>query len=77
MADTTTEVCAVCGEALESDSIANCAFCGRNFHITWDTRKPLKDCGRFDLDEESLGRFFTCNPCLQTLGGPQRTLSRS
>ena len=56
--------CEVCNEAMGPDHNANCAFCGRVFHLTWDTRKPIRDCGKFDIDNESLALYFTCNTCM-------------
>jgi len=55
--------CEVCNEDLDPDHNAHCAFCGRIFHLTWDTRVEIKDCGRFDLDDETLALYFTCNIC--------------
>ena len=62
--------CEVCGEAMDPEHNATCAFCGKVFHLTWDTRIEIKDCGRFDIDDQSLALYFTCNPCVET--GPQR-----
>ncbi len=61
------ENCQVCDEAMDAQHNATCAFCHRVFHLTWDTRLEIKDCGRFDLDEESLAMYFTCNVCLADL----------
>ena len=36
--------------------------------VSFETdRLEIKDCGRFDLDEESLAMYFTCNVCLADL----------
>ena len=58
------ENCEVCGEAMDAEDNASCAFCNRVFHLTWDTRREIKDCGRFDLDEQSMAMYFTCDTCL-------------
>jgi len=62
--------CQVCAEPMDPQHNATCAFCARVFHLTWDTRREIKDCGRFDLDEQSLAMYFTCNTCLAQM--PQR-----
>jgi hypothetical protein len=59
-----TAACEVCGEVMDPNHNGNCAFCGRVFHLTWDTRLPIKDCGKFDIDDETLALYFTCNLCL-------------
>ncbi len=58
------ENCSVCGEQLDPQQNAICTSCGGVFHLTWDTRLPIKDCGRFDIDEDSLALYFTCNDCM-------------
>jgi Fe2+ or Zn2+ uptake regulation protein len=62
--------CDVCDEAMDLHHNATCAFCGRVFHLTWDTRLEIRDCGRFDIDDQSLALYFTCNRCVES--GPQR-----
>ena len=56
--------CEVCGEPMDSEDNASCAFCHRVFHLTWDTRREIRDCGRFDLDEKTLAMYFTCDNCV-------------
>ena len=64
MPEDVPENCEVCGDSMDANHNANCALCGRIFHLTWDTRLPIRDCGRFDIDEESLALYFTCNDCV-------------
>ena len=64
MAQTDPENCEVCSEPMDAQDNAMCASCRRIFHLTWDTRRAIKDCGRFGIDEESLAMYFTCNICL-------------
>lgn len=55
--------CEVCQEAMDPDHSAFCSSCGRTFHLTWDTRLEIKDCGSFSLDEQTLALYFTCSLC--------------
>jgi Fe2+ or Zn2+ uptake regulation protein len=64
MADNGPSTCQVCGDPMDPEHNGYCAFCGRFFHLTWDTRQPIKDCGKFDIDDETLALYFTCNVCL-------------
>ena len=64
MPDEVPDSCEVCGESMDPQHNANCAFCGRVFHLTWDTRLEIKDCGKFDIDDETLALYFTCNVCV-------------
>ena len=70
MMDNLPENCEVCEEPMSAEDNASCAFCHRVFHLTWDTRREIKDCGRFDLDEESLAMYFTCNLCSADMPPP-------
>ena len=64
MPDEVPANCEVCGEEMDPRHNAHCAFCGRIFHLTWDTRIEIKDCGKFDVDDQTLALYFTCNLCL-------------
>ena len=64
MLENIPELCEVCTEPLDKNHNAVCRFCGRFFHLTWDTRLEIKDCGRFDIDEVSLAMYFTCDACI-------------
>lgn len=64
MTQQTPANCEICGGAMDPNHNATCAFCNRVFHLTWDTRLEIKDCGRFDIDEETLALYFTCNNCV-------------
>ena len=69
MPEDVPENCEVCGEPMDPEHNAHCVFCRRVFHLTLDMRLEIKDCGRFDVNDESL--YFTCNLCLaQQLQAP-------
>ena len=60
--------CSVCGDPMDPVHTASCLFCNGTFHLTWDTRVEVKDCGRFDLDDQSLALYFTCKTCAESRG---------
>ena len=64
MAQDVPENCEVCDEPMDAVHNASCAFCNRVFHLTWDTRLEIKDCGRFDIDDQTLAMYFTCDRCV-------------
>ncbi len=59
------ETCGVCGEPLEEENSSTCRFCGKSFHMVWDTSKEttVPTCGRVQVDTLSLGLVFICNLC--------------
>ena len=68
-----SDMCEVCSEAMDPDHSAFCSSCGRTFHLTWDTRLEIKDCGAFALDDQTLALYFTCVLCG---GAPQEAGER-
>ncbi len=74
MTTSSRQACSVCGDPMDPPHTASCLFCSGTFHLTWDTRVEVKDCGRFDLDDQSLALYFTCGSCAASRGmGAQAT----
>ena len=67
--------CCVCSKPTDPRNEGHCRYCSGIFHLTWDTRLAINDCGQFDLDNENLAVFFTCNNCLK--GAEQQGLKPS
>ncbi len=67
IADRTGENCGVCGEPLDDENSSTCRFCGKGFHMVWDTSKEttVPTCGRVQVDTLSLGLVFICSRCDQ------------
>ena len=61
-----SEICEVCGQALDDDNVARCMSCGRRFHLAWSTSAPVKNCGRVIFDMRSSAMDFVCNTCMNT-----------
>lgn len=61
------DLCCVCFKPTDRRNEGQCRYCTGIFHLTWDTRLEIKDCGRFDLDNENLAVFFTCDNCLKDM----------
>ena len=55
--------CGICGEPLDKDNRALCHGCGRVFHLKWDMRANVQDCGIATLDDVSCGLLFVCSSC--------------
>lgn len=60
-----SDTCGVCGEELNSDSMSRCSLCGRQFHMTWNTDKPVDNCGQIWFDPRSTAMGFVCNICVE------------
>jgi len=59
------ETCCVCGEVLDPDNSSRCRLCGGHFHMAWSTKVEVKECGGFQLHEESGSIMFVCAHCAE------------
>ena len=60
-----SDICIICGEPLDTENVSRCSFCGRSFHMTWNTDKPVENCGQIWFDPRSTGMGFVCNICAE------------
>ena len=73
--------CAVCGEPGTVPDLAECADCGRWFHLVLDVQSTDPGCGAATFGG-ACGFSFACNPCIEATqaeaaaGGRWRTAVR-
>ncbi|MCY4454913.1 MAG: hypothetical protein OXC56_01225 [Chloroflexi bacterium] len=56
--------CAVCHEPGTPPDLAECADCGKWFHLVLDVRSPDPGCGAATFGG-NCGFSFACNPCIE------------
>jgi len=60
-----SDICDICGEPLIDENVSGCTLCGRKFHMTWNTDKPVENCGQIWFDPRSTGMGFVCKICAE------------
>lgn len=60
-----SDMCTICGEPLDEVNVSHCSFCGRSFHMTWNTDTPVKNCGQIWFDPRFSGMGFACSICAE------------
>jgi len=60
-----SDICNICGEPLGGENVSRCSLCGRNFHMTWNTDKPVENCGQIWFDPRSSAMGFVCKTCAE------------
>ena len=60
-----SDICIICGQPLDTENVSHCSLCGRGFHMTWNTDKPVENCGQIWFDPRSSGMGFVCKMCVE------------